>query len=60
MTTVTLVSNITRTDGTTEEFRGYSDIKIEDSIILWVWPKTVIGISTNQIRELVATEEHTE
>lgn len=63
MTTVTNVSNITKVDGTTDELRGYEKVQIEDGFIMWAWmgtSPTVVVIPMHQIKELVATEEHSE
>lgn len=57
MTTKTFVSHVICNDGMTEELRGYSDIKIETSVILWIWPTSVVIIPMHRIKEIVATEE---
>ena len=59
MTTKTLVSHVTYNDGTTEELRGYTDIKIENSTVLWLWTTEVVIIPIHRIKEIVATEEVT-
>lgn len=60
MTTKTFVSFVTFNDDTTEEFRGYTDIKIETSTILWVWASQVVILPIHRIKEIVTTEEVTE
>lgn len=60
MTTKTLVSHVTYNDDTTEEFRGYTVINIENSAVVWLWATDVVIIPIHRIKKIFATEEVTE
>lgn len=60
MTTITNVSHVTKVDGTTEELRGYGEVKLDTGFVAWIWSDNVVVMPMHQIKELVATEERSE